>query len=108
MGGERDEQQRIKRLVHALGGSVWDTSQGFRGGSRSNRTTRIDKGLPDLLIFVPAKSVFFFWEVKAPGGRVGDDQLKFKDFCDRCNVDAGIGTFDDFKQFLTRYGYGFL
>ena len=108
MAAEKVEQQLIKAFVKTIGGEVWDTSQGFRGGSRRQRTTRITEGLPDLLVFLPPKAVFFFWEVKGDGGRVTDDQRKFQAFAGRCNVACGIGDFDDFKKFLTQFGYGFL
>ena len=97
---EKEEQQRITRLVKLLGGSVWDTSD--------YRAVHVTKGLPDIVAFLPAKSIMVWWETKSEKGKPSEHQLKFKRHCDRCNQHMGIGTFDDFKKFLKQFGYGFL
>ena len=100
MTTEKEEQLRIKKLVKVLGGSVWDTSD--------YRAVHVTKGLPDLVIFLPGKSLMVWWETKSAQGMCSDSQLRFQEHCKRCNQHMGVGTFDDFKKFLAEFGYGFL
>ena len=99
MRTEKQEQQAITRVVQALGGSVWDTSD--------YRAVHVTKGLPDLVCFLN-KPIMVWWETKSAKGKPSDAQLNFKRHCDRCNQYMGIGTCDDFKNFLKQFGYGFM
>jgi hypothetical protein len=65
-------------MLEALGFWVADTSQGYRRGSRRNRSTRVTKGLPDLYA-IHERLGFMVWiEVKGPTTRITPEQYAWQ------------------------------
>lgn len=80
---EKRAQLLSKRLYGAAGCVVFDTSQPFRAA--------ITPGVPDLLVFHPARGAFWFHEVKAGKGALSPDQRRFQMLCGDCHIAHVVG-----------------
>lgn len=81
---ERAEQAAIRQLLLHLGADVWTLGTTRRRGDYPG--TMQTPGLPDLLAVLPRGLGVLFVEVKAPGGRLRDEQRRFRQACVSCEL----------------------
>jgi hypothetical protein len=74
---ESDIAYSCKRLLEAVGASVYTLSQG--------RKTRQSAGLPDCYVLHPQWGAFWL-ELKQPGGKQSLAQMKFEERCQAAKV----------------------
>lgn len=67
---EKDVQRAVVAFYRQVGCAVKSTSQA--------RRSKVALGLPDLLVFWPARGAFWFHETKRPGGKLSADQVAFR------------------------------
>jgi hypothetical protein len=72
---ENETQNAAKKTPQTLGFWVADTSQGYRRGSRRNRSTRVTKGIPDLYAIHETRQLFVWIEVKGPDTKITPEQF---------------------------------
>lgn len=84
---EKDVRLEIKQWYRTQGALVWDTEQGWRspfcnvcGARTGNGTSRVDKGLPDLIVLWPGRGVRFI-ECKSDTGKQTIEQKEFEKAC---------------------------
>lgn len=70
----------IRRVLDVRGWTVIDFEQGYR----RDGSTRVMKGLPDLLIM--GRGVFEWVEVKSAGGIQRPEQVEFELICQECGI----------------------
>ena len=103
---ERDEQAHIVRLLRTVGAEVWTLGTTRRHGDYQG--TNQAPGLPDLLSFLPVPDggrVLLVVEVKAPGGRLRPDQVRFRDCCRAAGIHHITGGIDAVIAWLLEHGY---
>lgn len=71
---EKHVQAEVKGALEGLGFHISDTSQGYRGGGRRNRSTRITKGVPDLYVTHARYRIRAWLEVKGEETPVTPEQ----------------------------------
>lgn len=81
---ERAEQRAIVRLLSLCGCQVWPIGTTRRHGDYHG--TMQAPGLPDLLAFLPRGGGLLCVEVKAEGGRLRHDQVRFRTACLDCEA----------------------
>ena len=86
---EAAEQRAIVGLLRTVGCEVWVTGTHRRRGDYQG--TMMTPGLPDVIALLPGDRGVLFVEVKAEGGRLRPDQIRFRDACLRA-MDAGRGV----------------
>lgn len=89
---ERIEQNDIRKLVIAIGGTVKSTS--------SIKKAKIAIGFPDLRVHIPDFRIALWWETKTKDGKISDEQGEFLRDEWTCGAFTGAGTFYDFHQYL--------
>ena len=121
---ERDEQAHIVRLLRTVGGETWPLGTTRRwlvtcphchqpfNLPRSHMGTQQGKGVADLLAVLPparsnpaAASVFLVVEVKALGGRLRPDQVRFRDCCLAAGIAHVTGGVDAVIAWLLEHHY---
>jgi len=103
---ERAEQAHIVRLLRTLGSDVWTLGTTRRRSDYQG--TNQAPGLPDLLAFLPASDggrVLLVVEVKASGGRLRPDQVRFRDCCRAAGIAHVTGGVDAVIAWLLDHGY---
>lgn len=80
---EKDVQRAVVKFYRTVGCRVLSTSQA--------RRSKVALGLPDLLVFWPARGAFWFHEVKREGGKLSEDQVDFQNLCRNCSEDFVVG-----------------
>ena len=80
---EKVVQRAVVNFYRQLGCWVKSTSQA--------RRSKVALGLPDLLVFWPAREAFWFMEVKRPGGKLSVDQIAFKALAADCGITVVVG-----------------
>jgi len=80
---EKEVQRAVVKLCRSVGCIVKSTSQA--------RASKVALGLPDLLVFCPNQSAFFFFEVKRPGGKQSAEQAAFERLAVQSGIPYGIG-----------------
>lgn len=105
-------QKNVTALYESIGCEVYNTSQ------HHNRNT-MTPGIPDLIVFFPAKASFWFHEVKRPDGIKGDEehwrrppssklseaQHHFLDLCGAVGVARVVGGEEAALSYLSERGY---
>ena len=103
---ERDEQAHIVRLLRTLGAEVW--ALGTTRRRSDYQGTNQTPGLPDVEAFMPAPDggrVLLVVEVKAPGGRLRPDQVRFRDCCRAAGIAHVTGGVDAVIAWLVDHDY---
>ena len=98
---ERAEQAHIVGLLRTLGAQVWTLGTTRRRGDYQG--TMQAPGLPDLLAFVPmpeGHDELVAIEVKAMGGRLRREQVRFRECCHRAHVSYVVGDLDEVIAWL--------
>lgn len=101
---EKATQRRIVQLFTACGGVVYNLSQGYRKEAGGTRQT---PGLPDLYVFFARRYSWdrcLWWEVKRPGGKRTEQQLRFAAHCAGAGIPYGFGGFDEAMGLMARWG----
>ena len=81
---EKEVQAAVVNFYRLVGCQVKSTSQA--------RASKVALGLPDLLVFWPARRTFWFHEVKrANARRPSDEQIAFLGLAFECDVPMVIG-----------------
>jgi hypothetical protein len=88
---EKDIQREIVKLIRKRGGEAYQTSQ--------VRAAKITPGIPDLIAIDRYRGLVFI-EVKAPGGRASEEQLKFRALCEQHGAAHIIGGIAEVRAFL--------
>lgn len=122
---EKLEQSRVAQYLSALGAKVYTIGTRRRGGKKcpgcgtfvtEHQGTCQTPGLPDLLAFVPDRRlpnpiaavlpvmIPLAIEVKAPGGRMSDEQEQFRAQCERAGFAHVVGGLDDVIAWLLARG----
>lgn len=121
MNREAMVQARIMAIYRAAGCTVMNLAQGYRPGGRRHGTTRQSKGLPDLYVFLPRKSIAWWHEVKAPAQladldrpaaelkriyrrRMSPEQALFELRCKQCRVPYVLGGTAEAVAWLEHLG----
>lgn len=110
---EKVEQSHIVQLVALLGGKAY-----VKGGHRKRgdyQGTMQTPGIPDLDVFLPARTVgggrgvvgplFAFVEAKRAGGRQSPEQKAYQQLCRERDIAYVLGTYDAFVAWLVGLGY---
>ena len=105
---ERAEQAAVVQLLHTLGATVFVLGTVRRRGDHPG--TMQTPGLPDLLVWLPARTGTSTWrlvfiECKAAGGRLRPEQRAFREHCGAAGVDHIVGTLGDIVTWLTEQTY---
>ncbi len=117
---ERTEQAHVIKLYRSIGAAVYVIGTTRKRGEicphcktfvpNTDHGTRQTPGLADLLVFLaPHPRVSFapellFHEVKAPRGRMSDEQKAFREACIQASVAHVVGGLDAAIEFLVRTG----
>jgi hypothetical protein len=104
---EKAEQADVLRVLQALGAQVWLT--GTRRPHGESHSTRMTPGLPDLLVFLPARggapARFVTMELKRTGGSMSVEQQRFKGCCDATGIAHVCGDASTIVDWLETAGY---
>lgn len=88
---EKEIQRRICERLKKLGAAVYWLSQPRESGQTA--------GVPDLVVFDPARGMFWI-ECKAAGGKQSEEQKRFQTRCELAGVPYVIGGLTEVEQFL--------
>ena len=95
---EKKVQRAVVTFYRQLGCVVKSTSQA--------RRSKVALGLPDLLVFWPARNAFWFHEVKRQGGKLSADQAQFKKVAEVCGIAVVVGGVHDAAFHVDRVRFG--
>ena len=87
---EREIQTTGVQMLRKMGCQVYVTSQ--------RRASSVTKGVPDVIVFT--RTEVFFWEAKAPKGRVTPEQQAFADACRRTHTGYVCGGLDAVTHYV--------
>lgn len=117
---ERTEQQHVVKLYRSIGAAVYVLGTTRQRGERcphckafvpnTDHGTHQTPGVPDLFVFLPPAPrisrvpELLFHEVKAPRGRMSDEQKAFREACLQSSTAHVVGGLDAAIEFLVRTG----
>lgn len=93
---EREIQRRVVALFRSAGCYVAVTSQ--------NRTSRVSRGLPDLIVLLPRGKGIVLFECKGLGGKLSKDQLEFANAAHYARVEFQWGGVGEAEELLVNKG----
>lgn len=105
---EKAVQAQITATLRQLGGRLYTIGTRRRAGDYQG--TMQTAGLPDLMVFMPPTRTRERWtllviEVKAPGGRLREEQKEFRAHCLESGIPHIVGGLNDVFAWLLDEGY---